>query len=194
MRRVTCLAALLMTLASAAYADPIQLLVASVTCIPNANSAQSCFGEPNATSAHWRVINWLGGADSGGWHQEDTPLTNVTLTFESGAGTRSWNWDVVQPLYGYAETTEIPIDIIRSLERLTLSATVGRTEFWWGSDYRKLVLTDTSLTASTTGMPPLDLFATGELVDLPIPEPATLVLLASGVVPLLAKRRHRSRH
>lgn len=167
---------------SQAAAD--QILVATVTCI-NPVSSAACTDLPDSTQVWWRVINWLGAFDTPSPGSND--LHDVTLTFTYEGGSSTTHWDTIAPAAPgvFGETTPFDAALVKRPASLQLTATLPRTEFdplYSANPYVKFVADGPTVTgASTQFPPPLDVFAQGQLVASPTPEPETWVLLFVGL-------------
>lgn len=167
-----------------------EIFVATVTCIPTSNG--SCVDPDVSLQARWRVFNVLSTEING--YAEDTDLLDVNLTFEHEGGSSSWHWDVLHPGSRFVETDLFDITLLSTMTRLTLSATLPQTTFapvFRGDSYLQFIADTPFLSASQSRFPPpLDLRASGTF-SRPTPEPASLVLLGSGMAALGLRARLR---
>jgi hypothetical protein len=167
---------------SQAAAD--EILVAEVTCI-NPVSSSACTDLPDNTQVWWRVINRLGAFDTPFPGSND--LRDVTLTFTSEGGSSTTHWDTIAPaaIGVFGETTPFNASLVKQLVSLQLTATLSRTDFdplFSSNPYLKFVADGPIVTGNSTHFPPpMDVFAQGQLVASPTPEPKTWVLMFVGL-------------
>ena len=181
-----CLVALTGIGASEASADvifPETILAGFVTCIPDAGS--SCTSAL-ATTGQWRVVNALS-PDVGGFPQS-TDLLNASLVFSYGGGSLVWNWSILSP--DFVETPPFDVSLLSTLTSLTFQATLADTTLaLYGGDM--FIANSPLLSATTTSFPPpLSIFVDGVHLH-PVPEPATLGLLATGLLAIVRRKRQR---
>ena len=189
MKRVLAGSALLMSLTpSSAAAD--QIWVGTVTCITL--TAPSC---PLASGLiWWRVVNTATNYDNP--YPGSNDLLDINLEFRHADGTMRWHWDSVAP-GAYVETEPFDASLLGSLGLLHVDAGLARTAFdplFPDNPYLSFTAESARVSADATGFPPpLDLWAQGEFVSHPTPEPATLTLLGLGLAGIATARRRRRR-
>jgi hypothetical protein len=179
-----------------AAADP--LFVAMVTCRPLSDG--SC-PEVSSGPVVWRVLNFMTLSSVDTPFPGSNDIHDVTLEFEYHGGSLEWHWDVIAPANGlgqFVETDPFDASLLTSLVSLRLQATLTRTVFdpvFPGNKYLKFVAESPLISGSATSFPPpMMVFAQGEFVANPVPEPGTMALLASALAGLAASaRRRRSR-
>lgn len=155
---------------SADVITPQTLSVGFVTCIPNAGS--SCLA-PEATTAQWRVVN-----QTTSLFPEAIDLLDASLEFTYGGGSLSYQWSTISPLF--VETSPFNTALLQTLVSLTFEATLSKTTFALQGDDFFIANSALVSTTGTTFPPPLTLAVEGVQVH-PVPEPATVVLLATGL-------------
>ena len=187
MRNRFVMAVVFAALALARTASADTLGIGFITCI----APSSC---PEATGpVYWRILNGLSEFANPDGGSED--LLDVTLDFQFEGGSLSWHWDRV-PAWDtgvLTETDPFAASLVSRLTLLRFEASLPRTLFsplYPFDDRVSFIASTNRVTASaTTFPPPINFFAEGQYEIAPVPDPATLTLVATGLSGLIYRRR-----
>jgi len=183
----------LWTVAATSEAAADQILVSSVTCI-NPNSSAGCASLSSGQQVWWRVLNWMNMFDISFPGSND--LRDVTLEFTYQDGSSTTHWDVILPAATgvYGETDPFDASLLKQSYSLRLTAMLVRTDFdplYSSNPYLEFIADGPVVTGKSTDVPGMDVFAQGQFVMNPTPEPATLTFVGLGLGGLFAGFRAR---